>query len=135
MLLSYRTEVRNICLEDSFETFMGGSVMNDRNREKTKQVEKKLMILLAIFSAVFITGILFAGRFRMAKAEESTPDYKYYTSIEIESGDSLWSIAGRYMDDHYRDRDEYIHEVRTLNHLTGDEIHAGGYLLVPYYSN
>ena len=67
-----------------------------------------------------------------ADAEQS---YKYYTSISVAYGDTLTSIAGEYMDEHYT-LEEYISEVRQINHLSEDaSIDAGSYLVVPYYSS
>lgn len=58
---------------------------------------------------------------------------KYYTSIMVESGDTLWSLANEYSSVEYRDNNAYIKEVRELNHITSDDIHAGSYLILPYY--
>ena len=61
--------------------------------------------------------------------------YKYYTSIQIHSGDSLWSIAETYMTGEYQNIYDYIDEVREINHLSGDYLQAGSKLCVPYYSS
>ncbi len=70
-----------------------------------------------------------------AKARELPSGYKYYTSIVVEKGDTLWDIANQYITPEYGDISEYIGEVKYLNHLRGDEIHAGEYLTIPYYSD
>ncbi len=61
--------------------------------------------------------------------------YKYFTNIEVNSGDTLWSIANTYKDDHYRSTRAYIQEVKRMNNLTSDHIQAGTHIIVPYYSN
>lgn len=61
--------------------------------------------------------------------------YKYYTSIQLHSGDTLWSIAETYMTDEYEDIYEYIDEVMEINHLGSDYLQAGSKLCVPYYSS
>ena len=53
----------------------------------------------------------------------------------IEPGDTLWSIAHEYITPEYNGIEEYIAELRRLNHLDGDEIHAGRYLAVPCFRN
>ena len=59
---------------------------------------------------------------------------KYYESVLVEEGDTLWSLAGEYSDFHYDSYEEYIREVRTINHLCEDSlIHEGCYLVLPYY--
>ncbi len=62
--------------------------------------------------------------------------FKYYTSVTVEAGESLWDLAGEYADDvHYAVRDDYIAEVCRINHLADkDSITAGQTLILPYYS-
>lgn len=70
-----------------------------------------------------------------AKEGSSTPGrYKYYTSIYIEEGDSLWSIAELYLYDGISIID-YIDELKRINSLENENIKAGCYLLVSYYSD
>ena len=52
---------------------------------------------------------------------------RYYTSVEVSPGDSLWSIAERYLDDHYKDHQKYISEVVSINHLEDDSITSVSY--------
>ncbi len=58
---------------------------------------------------------------------------KSVTSIKIEKGDSLWSIASRYYTEEYDDMNSYIKEIMYSNGLTSDIIHEGNYIIVPYY--
>ncbi len=69
---------------------------------------------------------------RRQKAGEGQ-GYKSFTSIEIQSGDSLWSIASEHMTEEYGSIQEYMKEIKSLNGLRGDEIHAGKFLVIPYY--
>lgn len=59
---------------------------------------------------------------------------KYYISISIKKGDTLWSIASEYMTAEYDNIEEYILEVKRINHISGDTIYTGRYLTVPCYS-
>jgi LysM repeat protein len=70
-----------------------------------------------------------------SEAENSKEIYKYYTSIQVESGDTLWSIADKYASSEYSDRDTYMKELLALNHLSDTTIHSGQYLTVAYYSD
>ncbi len=65
-------------------------------------------------------------------AEET--GYKYYTSVRIGQGDTLWTIAEQYCTDPAEIR-SYIKELKSINNLERDEIHAGNYLTVVYYSD
>ena len=82
---------------------------------------------------MLVIGFFLTGSIR-TEAAPSEIRSKYYTSIRIEQGDTLWGIADRYMTDEYKDRDAYIREVCEMNLISEDEIHAGQYLTVPYYA-
>ncbi len=59
---------------------------------------------------------------------------KYYKSIQIEEGDTLSSIALEYISDEYPSMADYIEELKSMNGLADDTIHAGRNLVVAYYS-
>jgi hypothetical protein len=81
-------------------------------------------------------AILLVSLSVQANEKNSQPSHKYYKSIEIKKGDTLWSIAKDYSDDkYYENTSEYIKEVRSINSLTSDNIIAGSYIIVPYFSD
>lgn len=86
-----------------------------------------LVTLLAIGSSAILT--------KATTAEEAEKIYyKYYTQIEITSGDSLWEIAGKYMENGpYESRNDYMEEVIEINQLSDTTIILGQHLVVPYY--
>ncbi len=88
-------------------------------------------IVLVVIAVLLIGSSIFSTP---TKAEEISPVYKYYTSIVVEKGDTLWNIANRHMNEDYTDIEDYIYEIKELNHLDGDSIYAGEYLMIPYYS-
>lgn len=94
--------------------------------------------IAAIFTILAITGCILLGSSVLdagsSKAADEEKAYKYYTSIEIAPGDSLWSIAMEYMSEEYDSVQEYVDEVKSLNGLGDDEIHSGQFLIIPYYS-
>ncbi len=87
-----------------------------------------------LFFAVCVGVFLFISSANTAKAGTEMR-YKYYTSIQIDSGMSLWEIAEEYMTEEYDSQEEYIREVKNINHLKDDLLYAGSYLCVPYYSS
>ena len=115
--------------------------MNGRNIKKDKQREQKRMkcLLLGLLSLVIIVGFgsTAGSSFVMAESNSNTASIqrKYYKSIEIEAGDTLWDIAKEYRESHYDAIYEYINEVMDINGLDSDEIHAGQYLTIPYYDS
>lgn len=62
---------------------------------------------------------------------------RYYKSVQLEKGDSLWSIAQRYR----RTEDsiyEYMDELAEANHLSlkdRNNLQEGDYLVVSYYGD
>lgn len=58
---------------------------------------------------------------------------KYYKSIQLQAGDTLWDIAKEHMNQEYDTIFEYIDEVKEINNLDDDEIHEGQYLTIAYF--
>ena len=89
--------------------------------------------LVMIMSLSFGFGSIFSSA-HDDKAE-SPSEERYYKSVQIEKGDSLWSIAQRYRgteDSVY----EYMDELAEANHLSlkdRNHLQEGDYLVVSYY--
>ena len=95
---------------------------------------RKLSLVLA--SVIVIIGLSISFAPHLVDAHESEPTVvseKLYKSIEIESGDSLWSIAEEYRDHNAETVFEYIDTLKEINSLHSDDIHEGQYLTVVYY--
>ena len=93
--------------------------------------------LLAIAIIVIVSlGILLGSSINaLASSEKDIASYnKYYVSIRVESGDTLWTIADEYVDGFNISKSDYINEVCIINEISENEIHAGDYIVVPYYS-
>lgn len=88
--------------------------------------------IFLIIAAFFLPQLLFIRV--LAKEEYKPKIYKYYTSIEIQEGDTLWSIACQYADEEFISITEYIEELRYMNQLSSDRIFEGHYLTISYYS-
>lgn len=93
-------------------------------------------ILLTVCAVLLgIAASLTLGSFLSRANDGSAPViYKYYTSIMIMPGDSLWSLADSYSEG-YNSKEDYIADVMRVNSLMEEEIHAGDYLVLPYYSS
>ncbi len=107
-----------------------------RNNRLRRQRERRRHIwFLAVTASLIITVSFLTGSFLSnAKERQSQTAYKYYTSILIHEGDTLWSIARLYMDAHYDSEEAYIRELKQINALEDDHIRTGMYLVVPYYA-
>lgn len=96
-------------------------------------LKKGFMVLIVVF-IMLLSG--FFGRslmYVMAEEETGSSPEKYYTSIHLEEGDTLWSIAQTYCADSDESVEEYVRELRQINSLSDDHIDAGHYLTVRYY--
>lgn len=106
---------------------------NSRARRQREATQKIITVLFcSVVAVITICSIMFGSISAQAAPTETT--YKYYTSVQIESGDTLWAIASEYISDEYADMNEYMEEVCAINHISEDEIHAGQYIVVPYYA-
>lgn len=102
-------------------------------RRRAKRIRNTVTILAALF--LLLIGI-FAVSTKTANADAITNTrFKYYTSITVEEGDTLWSIAEEYKTEEYASIKAYIKEVKQINHISGTEIYSGSALVVPYYSD
>lgn len=108
-------------------------------RERRKIQKRNLQLraaaaLLSFVAVIFLLIFHFTPQNTQADSEPKAPTYKYYTSIRVSSGDTLWDIANEYRTEEYSSISSYISEVREINHLKSNQITEGMYLCVPYYS-
>ena len=90
--------------------------------------------IIAILTLLIILGGVLLGSSRRSQASADHPIYKYYTTVTVEDGDTLWTLADAYMDDQYQNKREFITEVKQLNQIDENRIHEGTQLVIPYYS-
>ncbi len=107
-----------------------------RRLRKQREFRRKCMIFLMSVCMIIVCSISYHAIQSSANTGSEKLNFKYYTSITVESGDTLWDIADKYIDyNEYRDKNEYIKEVRSINHLSYNcDIQYGQILIVPYYS-
>ncbi|MCR5774295.1 MAG: LysM peptidoglycan-binding domain-containing protein [Lachnospiraceae bacterium] len=103
-----------------------------RRKERFKTILRfstALMIVMTLATlSLSIRG--FAG-----ERNDGPEVHKYYTSHTVEEGESLSSIAEKYISDEYTSMDKYISEVVSINRLiSAGEIYPGQALIFPYYS-
>ena len=102
--------------------------------KRRRQVYLK-KLFLAVIAAVIVAGFSTFTGTGLVDAHDTNEVvmHKYYKSIEIKAGDSLWSIAKENITEDYESVHEYIEEVMKMNNLESDQIHEGQYLTVAYY--
>ena len=92
---------------------------------------RKIMLAVAILATVLFSIILFTNK---AAAENSREGYTYYTSYQIQSGDTLWTIADKFMGPDYTNKKDFIDNIKALNHLGDGHITEGKFLVIEYSS-
>lgn len=99
------------------------------------QGKRILTVMLVLCLLVAAAAAIIGFRIRTSAADlEHVTEYKYYTSIRIEKGDTLWKLADEYRGSRYDSAQDYIDEVIELNELPSEKLIEGQYLTVPYYS-
>lgn len=104
-------------------------------KSKNTKSEKKLfygtiitfLLAIAVFSSIKLTKVDAMNSKECAK-------YKYYTSYQIQLGDTLTSIAQEHIKDSNISTSDYIDEVMKNNKLSDDEITSGKKIIIAYYS-
>lgn len=88
-------------------------------------------IMLTVGLVLFLCFMVLGGM-KLVKADKRIEYKKSFKSIEVMSGDTLTSIASKYAISE-ADYEDYIEEVKNINNLKSDTIHAGCYLMIPIY--
>ncbi|MDD5935126.1 MAG: LysM peptidoglycan-binding domain-containing protein [Clostridiales bacterium] len=101
-------------------------------RTDKKLWNKKLIIAFVAATLVLVIGLIIPTK--IAYANQDKQNERLYKTIEIKQGDSLWSIAKENYTEECNSMNDYIYLIKKCNSLYVDELTAGCYLVVPYYS-
>ena len=108
-----------------------------KQRRRSMTVRRRLFLIIALAAAaVFLSlyiGMTSSDAHDLSSVGGTQIRSRYYQQIEIKSGDSLWNIADEHMTDEYDSINDYVDDIMSVNKLTSDRIHAGEYLIIPYY--
>lgn len=99
---------------------------------------RRRMLMIAMTVCLIVIGVFSYNSFvASASTGDDEVSFKYYTNITVAYGETLWDIADDYIDyEQYADKEVYIAEVKSINHLDSEgTIKAGQNLVLPYYSN
>lgn len=98
---------------------------------------KKLSFIAITFILVFCFSII-TGKCLVDAHDDSqscADEQRFYKSIEIQSGDTLWNIASEYTNGTSQEINRYVGTLMKINGLATDQIQEGQYLTVVYYAN
>ena len=104
-----------------------------RRRRQLRHNIMKFVLTVMLISCLSVCFFSFKAK---AQSNDAEISYKYYKSISVSAGDTIWDYAAEYADEEYYDSYEsYINEVIRINALSNDSIRAGQSIIIPYYSN
>ena len=112
------------------------AVISEKKNTRIKELKKRIFLscsFISLLAAAVITTISFVNVSATDNGEN--PSYKYYTSYEIQPGDTLTSIAQEFTINSDVSVSDYIAEVKKNNALSSDNITAGSYIVISYYSD
>ena len=92
-----------------------------------RKAAKTTLLIALLFSIVIGTGIF------SLKSKAADTYNKYYTSVTIMPGDTISEYYRTY-GEHYQNFNDYCKEVCMINNIDEDDICAGNFIILPYYS-
>lgn len=112
---------------------------NKRNAEyiiRNRVVRKQRIVLLFTFIIAVITASFIISSNAYADNKNNIDDNytKQYKSVMIYSGDTLDTIAFKYMGDGYSSVNAFINEIKSINNINDyTTLIPGNHIIVPYY--
>lgn len=102
---------------------------------RRERISRVMPVLFAVLTTVGMISVC-AVSYRSIRTSASS-GFKYYTSVTVENGETLWDLADEFIDyNYYKNKNSYITEVQNINHLDENcSIDAGQILILPYYSS
>ncbi len=107
------------------------------NHSRKARAARKLARMAALAAFVVVAAVMLVllgkGLIRTnAEVQEGTD--KFYKSVTVKAGDSLWTIADTYKPAG-ASTVSYVKELKSINNLRSDNIRSGADLIVFYYVN
>jgi LysM repeat protein len=105
-----------------------------RGAKRTAARRRRLLnpVVFALVAAALVLSLSFGIRTVNASNNEEKTMHKYFTSITVQSDDTLWDIADRYSYD--EKTSSYVRNVMSINNMTDSTIYSGQDLVIYYYS-
>ena len=98
------------------------------------ELKRKFKLLWISLTLLIVLVICLSSFISKAATNDETIYYKYYTCIEVQTNDNLWTIANQYKGTAYESTQSYIDEVLEINNKNDDMILTGEQLVIPYYA-
>lgn len=120
-------------MEQKMESRRARELRRSRQR-RLRRIQRNIHLMLV--TCILIAGLAFSlyGINSKAQSQNEKIQYKYYTGITVEYGDTLEALAQTYTEGTGESTAHYIQEVMHINHLEDTTIRSGQTLVIPYYS-
>ncbi|SDA65113.1 LysM domain-containing protein [Butyrivibrio sp. INlla18] len=109
-----------------------------QNKIRRQRIVRRQYITISLIVSILLFVMMFLKLSVMSDAQSDTfePEYKYYKTVTVYSGDTLWDIASNnYNSGKYSDMNSYINEILSINSISdADQVKAGESLIIPYFS-
>ena len=108
---------------------------NEAAQKRRARAKAARFFTALVVISVIVCVILFANKNQVHAVEggDSASLSKYYKTITIQPGDTLWDIAAEYKMEN-RSTKDYVNELMQMNGLHNDNITAGMNLVIVYYN-
>lgn len=104
---------------------------HSRRRNSLSAIINPVTLLLAAIAIIMTFS--FGIRTVNASDKDDKTMYKYFTSITVQSDDTLWDIATRYS---YNEKPKnYVSNIMSINNMTDETIYSGQDIVIYYYSD
>lgn len=105
-------------------------------RRRERILKRRLVAIGIMASVVLFLAIILSFSFNSDASNMNNEQYRYYKTVSVSTGDSVWTIAEEYMDYlHYRNTREFVNDITRINQISPDsKLKAGNNIIIPYYS-
>ena len=109
--------------------------MRECGRSKRKRQQQNRLLSALALCLVAVLPLTMNVFFSHAKTESTDMAFKYYKSVLVREGDTLWDIVYQNGGVGYQTAEVCIQEIIKVNGMHNDRITAGSYLVVPCYTD
>ncbi len=128
-----RRAYRNADCRRSYDVILKKQIGRTSNRTR-KHVQKVGLAIMSFSMLAIILSFLVMIRPGSVEASDRTEIVKDYVYVEIEEGDSLWSVAQKYMSEQFSSMDGLMDEIKEINGFRKDTVlKPGNQIMVPCY--
>ena len=112
--------------------FAFDKMWRDEVMRRRKMVLKRRIRMVIVAFILILIGILVIpiSHFKVAASEKNMRQIEYKTYV-VQYGDTLWGLADSSMEIHFKNHQDYIHDVMRANGMNQAMIYEGQLLIIP----